>query len=770
MKILIQGLDYSVALDHAHSLEIARKLNEPSTCAFALSLPSDGSLAGPPRFASVAVSGDDGTVYFTGYVAATPMPEYAGLAIDGPRYRLAVQAVSDEILLDQALMASSKGISGLGAGALMTTLAVHTGSSALSTSAMSLNTPVGQFMPAPGAVFSKSAGQAAAQVRAAYRAVCGALTLSAIPTAIHALNEGDGSLTLGNLTLTGGTKRALANDVTVCGEHEPAAYVTEYFLGDGVTTQFNLSAEPYFPPAAKTTLISELFNGPRINNTSWCAPAGSNYFGLAAGGLTMNGGSGVDGQTELTWLDPIEMGGTLLLEAEGLTLANASTGIIAGFFTGTQTIAECVAGFQATAQQGTGVVSLQPIVMGCASGSSYNLNAANEYTLRVRVHCAEMERQLETYLACGDNGAISNGGQTVSAPAQLLFEIQEFVNGVAGMPVTLYDGEAGNIPASCCVVAASSLNLHGTLRALHLTSLGSCWVVSTPPNGTAVTRRLGTAAQAAECHVERTGRLAFYTGFLPAVDEQIAVSYRTVQRSVGRAVNAASQQAWANTAAPTASWIGTVTMPPARSSADCRNAATTLAQAAASASALWSGTYRGTNLDFAADVWPGDALALNAPSCNVNAQVVVRSVTLTYRASTPDAVEYAIAFANDWADDLAIKTSAAVPADAWLPAAVSPAVLASLNDVAVTALNGSTVTISPGVTPPSGGGFEVRRRDYAFMPGEDSDLLLRGSQANLTLPRLSANDRFYIRMFDGATPPNYSEFSAALFINLPLGS
>jgi hypothetical protein len=74
------------------------------------------------------------------------------------------------------------------------------------------------------------------------------------------------------------------------------------------------------------------------------------------------------------------------------------------------------------------------------------------------------------------------------------------------------------------------------------------------------------------------------------------------------------------------------------------------------------------------------------------------------------------------------------------------------------------------VTPPSGGGFEVRRRDYAFMPGEDTDLLLRGSQANLVLPRLSANDRFYIRMYDAATPPNYSEFSAALCINLPLES
>jgi hypothetical protein len=56
------------------------------------------------------------------------------------------------------------------------------------------------------------------------------------------------------------------------------------------------------------------------------------------------------------------------------------------------------------------------------------------------------------------------------------------------------------------------------------------------------------------------------------------------------------------------------------------------------------------------------------------------------------------------------------------------------------------------------------------MPGEDPTLVLRGSQPNLTFSRLSASDRFYIRMFDGSTPPNYSEFSTALFINLPLSS
>jgi hypothetical protein len=97
-------------------------------------------------------------------------------------------------------------------------------------------------------------------------------------------------------------------------------------------------------------------------------------------------------------------------------------------------------------------------------------------------------------------------------------------------------------------------------------------------------------------------------------------------------------------------------------------------------------------------------------------------------------------------------------------------VLANLNDLTVTTLNGTTVAINAGVTPPAAGGFEIRLRDFAFMPGEDPTLVVRATLPNMTFSRMSANDRFYIRMYDGSTPPNYSEWSTALFINLPLGS
>jgi hypothetical protein len=771
MKITIKGQDYTVALDAAYPLTIERKLNEPSVCQLWLSLPSNGSLAIPSRNQSLAVMGDNGTLYFTGYIAVSPLPEYAGLGIEGPLYRIALQAVSDELLLDQLLMPTSAGTTGETAGALMNSLVTRTGSTALSTAGVTLSAAVGNFVPEKGAPWSKSAGLVASQARAAYRAVNGALTLSSVQSTVHTLNETDGSLNLANLSFTSSVNRALANDVTVCGEHEPVAYVTEYFLGDGTTLDFYLTADPFFPASSKATIIDELFNESEINECVWSCSGGSGYLSLGASGLTMNGGNGIDGETVLTWIDQVEMGGTLLLEAVGVTLSLNSVGVLVGFFTGLETQAACIAGFQATAQSGTGAVTLQPLIQGAVAGTAYAINPANQYTLRVRVHCPEIQRELAIYRSFGDSGAITSGGQWNTAPANLQLEIQEFVDGVAGMPVTLYDGAIASLPGASLVVAVSSINLLGSVRALHLTNLGSGWVVSTPSGGTAYTRRIGTTAESAECRLERTGKLVFYTGNVPLAGEQIAVSYRTIGRAVGRAVNTASQSALTEAGLPAvATWIGSVTNPPARSSADCRNAALVTEQAAASVSALWSGTYKSTSLSFAGDVWPGDALLLNAPSTSLNAQMVVRTVKLSYSASYPDLVEYAITFANDWADDLAIKTSTTVPVDTWLPAPVAPTVLANPSGLTVTTLNGSTVAINAGLTPPAGGGFEIRRRDFAFMAGEDPGLVMRATLPNMTFSRETANDRFYIRMYDGSTPPNYSEFSAALFINLPLGS
>jgi hypothetical protein len=52
----------------------------------------------------------------------------------------------------------------------------------------------------------------------------------------------------------------------------------------------------------------------------------------------------------------------------------------------------------------------------------------------------------------------------------------------------------------------------------------------------------------------------------------------------------------------------------------------------------------------------------------------------------------------------------------------------------------------------------------------DADLVIRSSVGTFDIPRATEADRFYIRMYDGSVPPNYSEFSAGVFINLPLST
>ena len=775
MKIAVDNSDYTAALDAVRPLTIERKLNEPSTCRFWLALAMGGVLAVPLRNQAVAITGDDGTVYFTGYLAVSPLPEYVGLGMAGPVYRLELQAVSDEILLDTQLLPPSAGTTGATVGQIVQGLVTRTGSALLRTTGLTLGTAVSQFVPEPGAKFSRLAGQAASQGRAAYRASQGALALTQVGTTVHALNEANGTLMLANLSLTAAVERALANDVTVCGAEEPVAYVTEYFLGDGTTLSFPLSETPFFGPIASEKIIWELFQEAGIDLRRWGFSGRDEYFSITGSGLTFDGGTGVDGQAALLWNDAVEAGGTLLLEAVGVNLSPGSAGIVAALYSSpVVTAGNCTAGFQVTSAVGTGVVSVAPLVEGSVAGASYTLNAVNQYTLRIRVHCPEVERNTQAYRVVGDAGLVEFGGNGVVAAGNVLMEVQEFVDGVAATPVVLYDGAVGYLPGSFTVAAASSVNLIGTMRSLFLKGLGAGWVSSIVPGGalsSAQTLGVGTLADGSVCHLTRTGFLTFYTGNAPALGAIVAVQYRSVGRAVGRAVNAASQAALAAAGSPaTAVWTGTVTEPKGRSSQDCRNAATALVIAATSVSAAWSGSYRATNFGLDADVWPGDALLLESASLGLNVQVVVRSVALEYGSSSPDVVRYAIAFSNDWANDLSIKTSRTVPEDAWLPAAVAPTYLANLDGLTVTAISPTAVSVSTGVATPSGGGFEVRRRDFVFQPGTDPDLVIRSVVSTFDIPRATESDRFYVRMFDSNTPPNYSEFSVGIFVNLPLST
>src|SRR5262249_757266 len=144
----------------------------------------------------------------------------------------------------------------------------------------------------------------------------------------------------------------------------------------------------------------------------------------------------------------------------------------------------------------------------------------------------------------------------------------------------------------------NSMNLLCSIRSVAVTQEGPVWVASIPPGGSLTTRKIGTTAQGADCKIERTGKLSFYSTYVPKSGEHVFVYSRTQRRAVARKANSASITSQSSTQIPSTSrWLGTVTSPKAMSSADCENAATALLNLSSSQAAAWKGTYVGWNFE-----------------------------------------------------------------------------------------------------------------------------------------------------------------------------
>jgi hypothetical protein len=174
------------------------------------------------------------------------------------------------------------------------------------------------------------------------------------------------------------------------------------------------------------------------------------------------------------------------------------------------------------------------------------------------------------------------------------------------------------------------------------------------------------------------------------------------------------------------------------------------------------------------DIWPGDVLAVT--SDGVTSSLLVRGVEVKDSNAVPEIRNYAIKFANDWAtewaDGLGLKLSESIAADAVLPetAATAPAqVLANLQQLSTMTISGTALQIDAGCDSPTGGGFEVRRRDWSFGADVDTaDLVLRSPVRSFSIPRAAQVERYYVRMYDASSPALYSRFSSAVFVNVPL--
>lgn len=788
MRITIDNLDGAGARDYTGivaaegAVTIERGLNTLSRCT-ALVVLEPGGLPMPARKARVVVTAESGVTLFTGYLATEPVREYAGEASEGAVYRARLSAVSDEWLLDKlgsGASAANGPVLALNGGALVERLVQRVDGAALSVDAASGVQATGSFAVRSAKPWSVNAGAAAGAAYAGYRALGGSVLVSPAGATTHAWSDADGTLSVSELAL--GNVRELANDVTLSGAEEARAYVTECQLGDGTTTVFTLN-DNIFRESSRT-LLQDSFSGAVIDTTQWLASDPAGHISLTSAGLTVSGGTGADGVTMLTALDAIEMSGTVVAELSSVELGTGSDGMLAGFYQGPVSLAACFAGFRV--KQVGGVTTVVPVVNGAETGSSFTAAAGHAYTFRLRLHCAEMQRVMQRYYAMVD-GVVEGFGALggVDAPMDVAFDVVD--QGVSSStPATvLYDSVAADAPivsspATCAFVAMDSVALVGSIGAVRVTRPGSLWVSSILPDGSQITRLEGVAGEGVDFSAgygSATGtpaKLTFFAGRVPVPGERLVVRYRTGWRAIARLADAASVAAEAATGAPgTSRWLGKVLQPAARSSTDCESAAQAVLAFATSRAAAVAGKYAAVNP--ASDVWPGDVLAIT--SAGTTTSVLVRSVTVEDGAAEPEVLRYRIAFANDWAtewaDGLGLKLSEAIASDAELPVVAADGaveVLANLQQLSVTTLTTTAIGIDAGMDPPSGGGFEVRRRDDAFGVGTDAaDLVLRSPVRGFDIPRTAQAERYFVRMYDASVLPVYSRWSSAVVVNAPMG-
>ena len=137
----------------------------------------------------------------------------------------------------------------------------------------------------------------------------------------------------------------------------------------------------------------------------------------------MTGGNGLDEQTTLEAIDTVELGGSLVIEAGSLQLGGASAGVVCGLYSGATLSANCFVGYNV--RQSGGATVVVPFLNGAEVGNVFTLLQGHIYTLRIRLHCVEIQRVLQTYYAMVDGAVQAFGGGIVAAPMSVVFELED---------------------------------------------------------------------------------------------------------------------------------------------------------------------------------------------------------------------------------------------------------------------------------------------------------------------------------------------------------
>ncbi|MGB8064791.1 MAG: hypothetical protein WCF26_23095 [Candidatus Sulfotelmatobacter sp.] len=373
----------------------------------------------------------------------------------------------------------------------------------------------------------------------------------------------------------------------------------------------------------------------------------------------------------------------------------------------------------------------------------------------------------------GSGSYLSTAGGTLTGPLTLPGNPASTV-----APATvLFDDVISNAPAFCTYALVNAAYLQGSIAYTYAAHISLAMVRAALPNSDYSTQLVESLSDGGQCTIASSTTLDFYPQYVPALNTLIVASYRGSGRAVAEVVNSAGIAGLAKGSDNgVRSLVRTMKNPSARTQADCENAALAILDDAGGMA--WVGTYE-TWSDFlpggAADIFPGDGVAVNVASQNAAFSAIVRAISIAWADPADDRGVYTIEFANDWALPVAMQdgTNAVTVPLQDLPPRLSTAqvgayYLANLTDAQVTQISSTTVAFDVGLAPANGLGIEVRAHDYGWGSGNDRNLVGRYNTQTFSVARLARTQNYFLRLYDSSSPPRYSRYAAALHVDYPL--
>ncbi len=787
MKLTIDNLDglgaqdYTLFVDSGKNPSLVRKLNSPAELKFGL-VAGTGGLVVPALGGRVTLVLSNGNDLFTGYVVQSPTYEYLGWADRGLVYRYEISALSDVMLMDQKAPPPHPPFVDRSSGSAFEQLTAEALPEWFDVNGVEAGDPIPYYSVDPAKKWTASAAEIALSGRCAYRDDNGKLFFAPLAADIYALAENEATFSPGDLQLQ--SVNRLVNDLTILGPLEPSAHVKDYFCGDGETSYFYLSQKPFTRSSQvalyNRTILDDIYM--ELDPTHWVVTDALGVISVSNGQLQVAGGTGTDGQTLLTFIEQVELGGATMLEHGDVVFNAASNGVIGGLYAGAVSITGCLAGFRITPSGD--YCNIQALIGGAVTGTALTTQAGHHYVFTTMLYPAEAYRMQQVFHSSIYPSGSPRGGVAVACDVRVVLEVQDIdpTNPATQIaPATvLYDDIIPNAPGFCNYALINAGNIQCSLAFTYIWLPVDALVRTTPYTdgvpGPSVTVLTGSLVDGAECQVTTAPALEFYPEYIPAANELIEVSYRGQGHAMARVMNsesiAAHQRGGDDGVRGSLREIG---LPVPRTDADCETAALALLDDAGEG---WSGEYQAWSKFLpggAADIFPGDGLALNVPSRLATFVAIVREVDVEITDIVGENSRYTMKFVDagdpslDFAFVMALmkQTQVLTPIDVTQ---VGNYYLTDLTDAEVTDVTSTTMTVDVGFTSVAGGGVEVRYSDDGWGLGYNGNLVGRFTNESFELTRYARAQSYFLRSYDGSYPPKYSRYSVALHVDYPLSS